>query len=65
MEDDPEMKIQTCDRQITVNNWEYLLISNSKPDLYNLNAHSKFGENPLTFTLVIVRKQKYGCVAGR
>ena len=29
-------------------------ISNPKPDLYN--AHTKFGENPLTFTQVIVGK---------
>ena len=27
-------------------------------DLYNINAHTKFGENPLMFTQVIIRKQK-------
>ena len=27
-----------------------------KPDLHSVNAHTKFGENPLIFTQVIVRK---------
>ena len=31
-------------------------ISNPKPDLHNINAHTKFGENPLMFTQVIIRK---------
>ena len=35
-----------------------LPISNPKPDLYNINAHTKFGEYPLTFTQVIIRKRK-------
>ena len=42
-----------------------LPISNPKPDLLNVNAYSKFGENPLLFTHVIVRKRKYGHVLGR
>ena len=42
-----------------------LPISNPKPDLLNVNAYSKFGENPLLFTQVIVRKRKYGHVSGR
>ena len=25
-------------------------ISNPKPDLYNINVYTKFGENPLIFT---------------
>ena len=33
-------------------------ICNPKPDVYNINAHTKFGENPLIFTQVIVRKGK-------
>ena len=33
-------------------------ISNPKPDLHNINAHTKFGENPLMFTQVIIRKRK-------
>ena len=28
-------------------------ISNPKPDLYNINAYTKFGESPLIFTQVI------------
>ena len=32
---------------------------NPKPDLHNINAHTKFGENPVMFTQVIIRKQ-YG-----
>ena len=42
----------------TVKNWRNLAISNPKPDLHNMNAHTKFGENPLMFTQVIIRKQK-------
>ena len=40
--------------------WLNLSINNPKPDLYNINAHTKFGKNPLTFTQVIIWKQKYG-----
>ena len=34
--------------------------SNSKPALHNINAHTctRFGENLLMFTQVIIRKQK-------
>ena len=39
-------------------------ISNLKADVRNINAHTKFGENPLIFTKVIVQKWKYGSVAG-
>ena len=35
-------------------------MSNPKPDIYNINAYTKYGENPLIFTHAIVRKQKYG-----
>ena len=45
----------SCPWKITQN----LPISNPKPDLHNINVHYKFGENLLTFTQVIVRKQKY------
>ena len=44
--------------------WRNLPISNPKPDLLNVNAYSKFAENPLLPTQVIVRKQKYGRVSG-
>ena len=33
--------------QITVKNWSSLPISNPKPDLHNINAHTKFGGNSL------------------
>ena len=42
-----------------------LPISNPKADLNNINAHTKFAENPLTFTQIIVQKWKYRCVMGR
>ena len=41
-----------------VKNWRNLAISNPKPDLHNINAHTKFGENPLMFTQVIIQKRK-------
>ena len=34
-----------------------LAISNPKPDLQNINAHTKFGENQLMLTQVIIRKR--------
>ena len=46
-------------------NWWNLPISNPKPDPYNIKMHTMFGENPLTFTEVIIQKWKYGCVLGR
>ena len=46
----------------SVNILRNLPISNPKPDLLNVNAYSKFDENPLLFTQVIIRKRKYGCV---
>ena len=33
----------------SVKNWWNLPINNPKPDLHNINTHTKFGENPLTF----------------
>ena len=41
-------------------NWRNLPISNPKPDLHNINAHTKFGESPLMFTQVIIQNRKYG-----
>ena len=46
-------------RQITIKIGQNLAISNPEPDLHNINAHIKFGENPLRFTDFIVQKQKY------
>ena len=42
----------------SIKNWRNLPISNPKPDLHNINAHTKFGENPLKFTQVIIQKRK-------
>ena len=44
----------------SINILRNLPISNPKPDLLNVNAYSKFDENPLLFTQVIIRKRKYG-----
>ena len=46
------------------NGWN-LQTSYTKLDLHNSNAHTKFGENPLTFAEVIVWKQKCWQMAGR
>ena len=54
------MKIRTCRGQMTVKKSRNFPISSPKPDLYNINAHIKFSENPLTLTQIIVRKRKYG-----
>ena len=43
----------------SVINWRNLPISNPKPDLNNINAHTKFGENLLTLTQVTIWKWKY------
>ena len=51
--------------QITVNNWQNLPINNPKPELYNINAHTNYGENPLTFTQDIILKRKYGWTDNR
>ena len=37
-------------------NRQNLPISNPRADLRNINAHSEFGENPLTVTKVFVQK---------
>ena len=57
-----ETKIWACLGQITPS--KCLTISNPNQDLHNINAHTKFGENQLTFTQIIIRKQKYGRVSG-
>ena len=41
---------------MTIKIWRNLLESNPKPDLHNINAHTKFGENSLVFTQVIIQK---------
>ena len=57
------MGVSRADNSVKI--WRNLAISNPKPDLLNVNAYSNFGENPLLFTQVIVRKRKYGHVSGR
>ena len=49
----------------SVKNWRNLPINCPKPDLHNINAHTEFGENSLTFTEVIVWKWKYGWTHGQ
>ena len=49
----------------SVKNWRNIPISNSEPDPHNINARTKFRENLLIFTEVIVQKRKYGRDAGR
>ena len=54
----PETKIWSCRGQITV---EIELIcpnNNPKPDLYNINTHTKFVENPFIFTQVSPETKK-------
>ena len=57
------MGVSRADNSVKI--WQKLPISNPKPDLLNVNANSKFDENPLTFTKVIIQKQKYRRVLGR
>ena len=52
------MGVSWADNSVKI--WQNLSISNPKPDLYNINAHTKFGENPLTFTQFFIRKRKLG-----
>ena len=41
----------------SVKNLMKIVNSNPKPDLHNINAHTKFSENPLMFTQVIIWKR--------
>ena len=50
------MGVSRADNSLKI--WRNLPISNPKPDIHNINAHTKFGENPLMFTQVIIRKRK-------
>ena len=53
-----EMKIWTCLRQITPSKFDEIWSSAfQKPDLHNINAQTKSGENPLKFTQVIIPKR--------
>ena len=50
------MAVSWADNSVKI--WRNLPISNPKPELHNINAHTKFGENPLMFTQVVIRKWK-------
>ena len=50
------MGVSRADNYVKI--WRNLPISNPKPDIHNINAHTKFGENPLMFTQIIIRKRK-------
>ena len=50
------MGVSQADNAVKI--WRNLPINNPKPYLHNINAHTKFGENPLKFTQVIIRKCK-------
>ena len=54
-----ETKTWACLGQITPSKCDetYTFNSNPKPELHNMSAHTKFGENPLMFTQVIIRKR--------
>ena len=57
------MGVSLADNSVKI--WQNLPIINPKPDLFNVNAYSKFDEYPLLFTQVIIWKRKYGRVLGR
>ena len=50
------MGVSRADNSLKI--WQNLPISNPKSDIHNINAHTKFGENPLMFTQVIIWKWK-------
>ena len=50
------MGVSQADNSVKI--WRNLPISNPKQDLYNINTHTKFGENPLMRTQVIIRRRK-------
>ena len=57
------MDVSRADNSVV--SWRNLPISNPKPDLCNIKAYTKFGENPLKSTQVIIWKQKYGHAVDR
>ena len=50
------MGMSRADNSVKI--WRNLPISNPKPDIHNINAHTKFGENPLMFTQLSSRNEK-------
>ena len=49
------MDVSRADNSVKI--WRNLPSSNPKPDLYNINAHTKFDKIPLMFIQVIIRKR--------
>ena len=49
------MGVSWADNSVKI--WRNWSISNPKSNLHNINAHTKFGETPLMFTPVIIRKR--------
>ena len=48
------MGVSQADNSVKI--WQNLPISNPKPDLHNINAQTKSGENPFMFTQGIIQK---------
>ena len=52
------MGVSRADNSVKI--WRNLPISNPKPDLLNVNAYSKFDENPLLFTKLLSGNENMG-----
>ena len=48
LSENKNMGVSWADNPVKI--WRNLPISNIKADLHNINAYTKFGENPLMFT---------------
>ena len=52
------MGVSRADNSVKI--WRNLPTGNPKPDLLNVNAYSKFDENPLLFTKLSSRNENMG-----
>ena len=59
------MQVQMCGGQITLSKIEEICPLAIPNQISNINAQTKFGENPLIFTQIIAQKRKYRRVTGR
>ena len=58
------MGVSRADNSVKI--WRNLHSSNPKPDLLNVNAYSKFDENPLLFTKLSPGNETMGvCISGK
>ena len=48
------MGVSRADNSVKI--WRHLHISNPEPEIHNINAHTKLGENPLMFVIIWKRK---------